>query len=54
MERVRLASESSSWKYWSVLFDCGRKGAMGEEDQVCIWNAKLEKRPLLARHTMEK
>lgn len=53
-ERVRFVSESSSWKYWSVLFDCGRKGAMGEEDQFCIWNAKLEKHPLLARHTMEK
>lgn len=25
-------SEAISWKYWSVLFDCGRKGAIGEEE----------------------
>ena len=31
-ERVRFTSEASSWKYWSVLFDCGRKGAIGEEE----------------------
>ena len=30
------------------------KVQFGEEDQFCIWNAKLEKHPLLARHTMEK
>ena len=27
-ERVRFTSEASSWKYWSVLFHCGRKGAI--------------------------
>ena len=48
-ERVRLASESSSWKYWSVLFDCGRKGAIGEEETNFVFWLQLEKYPLLVK-----